>query len=316
MSSTIPQQSDNDGPRPHLVISGHDDQILALTYLPDGQWVVTGSFDGTVKVWNVGNGEQEGTSMEHEDEVQSLVVTRDGTKIISSDTGGRIKVWDVESHELLREWTRKRGSSTIAVLPDDQLIVVGSGDVGIYTMKGKLVNDIEVNEGVLSVSFSPDGKKLACGTWDDIYVYDVDTGALVLGPLEGHEDWVNSVLWSRDGSRLFSGSGDNTIHCWNSDTGEQIGQPWTGHTHWIRSLSLSPDGSILASASWDKTVRFWDATSGHPIRQHLQHDKGVLEVCFSPSGESVASTEVGGNIYLWRVPLLDSVESRAMPLSR
>ncbi|KAF8553455.1 WD40 repeat-like protein [Imleria badia] len=314
MSSTIPQQSDNDGPRPHLVISGHDCHIYALTYLPDGQRVVTGSLDGTVKVWNVGNGEQERTSMEHKDEVESLVVTRDGTKIISGDTGGRIKVWDVESHELVREWTHKGRCFMIAVSPDDRLIAVGDDDVGIYTMEGKQVNNIKVtvndSEGLRSVSFSPDGKKLACGTDDDIYVYDVDTGTLVLRPLKGHKDSVFSVLWSRDGSRLFSESDDKTIRCWNSDTGEQIGQPWTGHTHWIRSLSLSPDESILASASWDETVRFWDATSGQPVGQPLQHDEGVTAVCFSPSGEFVASAGWGGKLYLWRVPWLDSVESR------
>ncbi|KAF8557889.1 WD40 repeat-like protein [Imleria badia] len=311
MSSVIPTRSDDEGPRPHLVISGHDDGIPALAYLPDGRRVVAGSHDRTVKVWNVGNGGQEGTSMEHEDEVESLVVTRDGTKIINGDTGGRIKVWDVESHELVREWTREGRCSTIAVSPDDRLIAVGGwNDVGIYTMEGRLVNDIKVDRIARSVSFSPDGKKLACGTWNDIYVYDVDTGALVLGPLKGHKDLVDSVLWSRDGSRLFSGSGDNTIHCWNSDSGEQIGQPWTGHTHWIGSLSLSPDGSILASASDDETIRFWDATSGQPVGQPLQHDKRVTTVCFSPSGESVASADWNGKLYLWRVPWLDFVESR------
>ncbi|KAF8553448.1 WD40 repeat-like protein [Imleria badia] len=166
---------------------------------------------------------------------------------------------------------------------------------------------------LFGVSLSPDSKKLACATRPDVYVYDVDSGTLILklGPLQGHEHCVRCVLWSCDGSRLFSGSDDETIRCWNTDTGEQIGRPWTGHTNWISSLSLSPDGSILASSSLDETVRFWDSTSGHGIGQDLQHDDDVNAVCFSPSGEFVASATGDGMIYLWPVPRLDPVESPA-----
>ena len=86
------------------------------------------------------------------------------------------------------------------------------------------------------MSFSPDGTKLACGTDNDIRVYDVDTGTLVLGPLWGHQGWVFDLLWSHDGNKLFSGSTDRTIRGWNSDTGEQIGQVTpTGY-----ALSSSP----------------------------------------------------------------------------
>ena len=305
-----------DGPQPRLVISAHSAGIWNLAYLPDGRRVVTGSKDGTVKVWNLESGEKEGTSMEHQNGVTGLVVTG-GSKIISGDEDGKIKVWDVESHLLVMGWSHLEYFPKIAISPDDRLIAVGISSMGIYTMNGRQAKgSIEVGNTALSISFSPDGKKLACSTFADIRVYDVDSGTLILGPLHGHQHSVFDVLWSRDGSRLFSGSNDETIRCWNSDTGEQIGLPWTGHTGWIRSLSLSPDGSILASASWDKTVRFWDATTGSPIRQHLQHDKQVDAVRFSPSGEFVASVGCDGKIYLWRVPWLSAITHQVITPSR
>ena len=173
-----------------MVILAHDESIPALAYLPDGRRIVTGSYDGTVKVWNMDNGEQEleGAAMGHKSNISSLVVTRDGTKIVSGDDNGNIKVWNVESHVLVREWTQGRGYP-IAISPDERLVAAG-GASAIYTMEGRVVKDgIKLNEAVWSVAFSPDGEKLACGNWEgDIYVYDVDNGTPARGPLEGHQN--------------------------------------------------------------------------------------------------------------------------------
>ena len=307
MSSVTLDRSDNDGPQPYLVFSTLHASISKLAYLPDGRRVVSGD-KGTVRVWNLEDGKQEGTSMKHATYIRGLAVTRDGTNIICSDHGGLIKVWDVKSHEIVKQWTHPAGCPRISISPNDRLIAVGGKTVvAFYTMEGRQVNhSIKLDRYVWSLCFSPNGKKLACGTEDDVRVYDVDSGTLLS---ESQQKWVDCVLWSRDGSRLFSGSYDKTICCWNSDTGEQIGHPWTGHTRSIQSFSLSPDGSILAGASWDKTVRFWDATTGHPIG-HLQHDEHVYAVRFSPSGEFVVSGGSNGKIYLWRVPWLNSVENR------
>jgi WD40 repeat protein len=88
-----------------------------------------------------------------------------------------------------------------------------------------LVNLIEFTdeEIVWSMCFSPDSDKLAYGTGrGDIYVYDVKNGRSVLGPLRGYTGLVKCVLWSRDGSRLFSAGWDNTIRVLDSETGQQI----------------------------------------------------------------------------------------------
>ena len=246
--------------------------------------------------------------MEHETQIIGLAVTQDGTKIISSYHSGVIKVWDVKSHELLEEWTQLEYFPKIAISPDDRLIAVGTWTVTIYTMERRQVNhSIKVGNLVWSMCFSPDGKKLACGTDNDIHVYDIDSGTLILGPLRGKNRRIRCMLWSHDGSRLFYGSNNKAIRCWNPDTGEEIGHAWIGHTHYVRSLSLSPDGSILASASLDHTVRFWNAATGNPIGQHLQHGEEVEAVRFAPSGESVASAGWDGNIYLWKAPWLNSI---------
>lgn len=263
---------------------------------------------------------QEGDSIELHREIDEhrTAVTQDGTKIISAGSSGKIKVWDVASHTLAKEWThRKTLTNEIAISPDG-LIALGKRNVVFYTIEGRKTKyAIKVGKFIESMSFSPDGNKLACGTFNGLHVYDVRSGRPLFGPSSGYTRGVTCacVLWSHDGRTLFSAY-DNTIRRWNCDTGEQLGHSWTGHSNEIHSFSLSPDESILASASWDDTVRFWDATSGEPVEHHLGHDQKVTRVCFSPAGESVVSAGSKGKIYLWRVPWLDSVEGRVSMLLR
>ncbi|KIK78195.1 hypothetical protein PAXRUDRAFT_834688 [Paxillus rubicundulus Ve08.2h10] len=301
MSKTLEKSVDLTA-KPVMTMSGHEALIMKIAYLPGGERIVTCSYDKTVRVWNVENGEQEGT--------------------ILSGGGERIRVWDVETHELIEEWEGHTGEIyCLAVSPDDRLAASGgfNGEIVIMDIEegGRIRHSIDVGRWVRSLCFSPNGERLACalgstlGRPGFVHVYDVESGKLVLDPIKAHEDTVNCVLWSLDGCRLFSASDDHTIQCWNSDTGEAIGDSWKRHTSWVYFLSLSSDGAKLASTSFDNTVRFWDAHSGDPVDQPLQHDDTVYALTFSPSGEFVASGGVDNKVSIWRVPWWDDSQKEA-----
>jgi WD40 repeat protein len=188
-------------------------------------------------------------------------------------------IWDVETRQVVEEWLGDDTTASIrciAMSPDGDLVASGHGQGGVIVREmdgGTVKYSLKSGSGdVNALCFSPNGTKLACGGDEAIRVFDLDSGDLILGPIEGHTRHVFSVVWSLDGSRLFTASWDQTIRHWDSETGEAIGEPWTGHTDNVTSISLSPDGTKLASVIGDNTVRFWGADSGDPIGEPLHHE--------------------------------------------
>jgi WD40 repeat protein/serine/threonine protein kinase len=151
-------------------------------------------------------------------------------------------------------------------------------------------------EYVSSVSFSPDGTRIASGG-DLIRLWDAATGE-ELHTLKGHTKDVRSVAFSPDGQRLASASADNTVKVWDAATGRES-HTLKGHTDAVMSVAFSPSGKRLASASFDNTVKLWDAATGEELHTLKGHMNAVFSVSFSPDGTRIVSGCTDGTIRLW-----------------
>lgn len=117
--------------------------------------------------------------------------------------------------------------------------------------------------------------------------------------LVGHQDKVNVVAFSPDGSQILTGSSDHNLRLWNSQ-GEAIGQPLKGHTDNVTAAVFSPDGKLIASGSKDKTIRLWDKFR-NLIKSFDSHQDGITAIAFSPNGQLIVSSSDDGTVHLWDI---------------
>jgi len=116
--------------------------------------------------------------------------------------------------------------------------------------------------------------------------------------LRGHQDAVQSLAFSPDGTTLASASLDSTVRVWHAATGQV--RTTLNHSDRVWAVAFSPDGDTLASGVADQTVTLWHLPTGKP-RSKLRGPDEIRCVAFSPDGKTLASAGAAGSLLLWNL---------------
>ena len=307
-------------------LSGHTDEVRSVAFTPVetfrrnvstatnavGYLLASGSYDRTVRLWDVDTGECLKILEKHTHRVWSVAFSPDGRVLASGSSDRTIKLWDISTGQCLKSLLgHSRQIRTVAFSPDGQTLASGSDDRSVRLWNWRKAEAVRVLKGhtswISSVAFSPDNDLLASGSEDQSVRLWETRSNLCLKTLQGHSNGVWSLAFSPtsphspyQGGILASGSQDGIIRFWDSKTGKHLAD-LQGHSNWIWSVALGPQGNILASGSEDRTIKLWDIYTGQHLRTLKEHRDAVFSVIFSPDGQTLFSGSLDGTIKLWDI---------------
>ena len=158
----------------------------------------------------------------------------------------------------------------------------------------------EIFGGIISVTYSHDGKLLATGdTLGNIYIWEIALGKKLIA-IQEHQTWVWSVVFSSDDKLLASASGDALVKLWDVKTG-QCQQTFRGHSYGVTAVVFRLDRQQLISSSLDKTLKLWDIATGQCLHTLESHSSGIWSLTISQDGQTVASSADDNTIKLWDI---------------
>jgi len=279
-------------------------QLNRMAASPDGRTVVTGGYDGVVRVWNTAAGVVERSIYENLNvPVSAAEFSPDGSEFLTAHLIGGADIWttadaapSLEKRRVLIP--RRMGSvSTLVVRsaafsPAGAHVLFGCADGTV------LVADLEEGDlvaayashasGVAAVAYSSDAARIATAGYDNqARVYGVAFPA----PIRTftHPDEVWSVAFIAGGDKIVTGCRDGNVRICNVGTGAMsiIG----AHAEGVLSIKASPDGTKVLTGSMDKTATLWDAVTLMPIYTLTGHQFGVPSVCFAQGGDRLFTAD-------------------------
>jgi hypothetical protein len=293
-------------------LKAHSGWVTGIAFSPDGKRLASGSWDRTVKFWEVASGEPLNTVAHKVKEIQSLAFSPDGRWLATENSSNTATLRDSSTGQEIRSFPNDRplaalGSNwvySIAFSPDGRWLASGVDDktVRLWDVKtGQKLRDLTgLHRPVIYIAFSPDGRFLATGADEKtVRIWDAVSGEEIF-KLIGHKRPVYAVAFSPNGRWLASASADRTVKLWDMATGHEV-RTLGSHGNVVTSLAFSPNGRWLASGSWDKTVKIWDVEAGRELQTLAGHDHPVYSVAFDSQGRWLASGSEDGTINLWRL---------------
>ncbi|BAZ48638.1 pentapeptide repeat-containing protein [Nostoc sp. NIES-4103] len=284
--------------RERNIFFGHTDLVTTVAFSRDGKYILSGSDDKTLRLWDT-NGNLLHILNGHTETITALAFSPDSKYILSGSYDNTLRLWDKNGKLLHILNGHTKTITALAFSPNGKYIASSSYDntLRLWDTNGKLLHILNGHTDKVNVlAFSPDGKYIVSGS-EDKTLRLWDTNGKLLHTLNGHTNPVTVLTFSPDGKYIASGGLDNTLRLW--DTNGKLLHTLNGHSGMcLYGLAFSPDSKYIVNCTDSKTLGLWD-TNGKLLHTLKGHTDYIWTVAFSPDGKYIVSGGWDNTLRLW-----------------
>lgn len=292
-------------------LEGHERPVYSLRFEQEGAKLLSASFDGTVRLWDVAAG----TGIQVFDlgapAVHAFLV--DGDKYVLACSGNNVfSLWDAATGSRIYALRGRGDALRFADLsPDGLRLAVAPAEPffqvwNVLEPAGLRTLDYTVSAPGKSSALRPlgaaasaDGRHAAVW-WNDhkATLYDRESLSATAHYQAPFPHYPQAVVLNSDGARAVMVLDDFTPTVWDTANHALVAS-YGGHAAWVKTAALSRDGKKAASGSWDGAVHLWDAATGAGIATLSGHTAPVTAVQFRSDGETLLSASTDGTAIVW-----------------
>lgn len=212
---------------PDCESGGHRGEVFGCAYTPDGAFVLSGGWDGQLRLWEVASGSRMHAFTASKKPVSACAIAPDGQSWLAGSMDGMLAQWHAQTQQQeLLFLAHSRPISAIAFGGDDQTWATASWDGNVILWDRGRERQGRTLEGhkdiVAGCCFTQDSRALLSWSYDGtLALWDVARG-LRQGKLVGHKDRVTAAAVSPDGRWVLSGSRDGVVKLWNLHTQTEV----------------------------------------------------------------------------------------------
>ncbi len=178
-------------PQKSRSFEGHSAPVRSVAFSADGQFLLTGGDDNTVRIWETSSGRPHALLRGHSRPVQSCAFSPDGRQVVSVGQEGQIKLWNILDY---REMLAVHGR-----------VLAGHDDA------------------ILAAAFSRDGSHIVTASRDHTArIFEAATGKPLHVLREGHEFLTSKAIYCNGDKWLLTAAGDNSVRIWDAARGTQL----------------------------------------------------------------------------------------------
>jgi WD40 repeat protein len=319
----LPEKPGGEAPKPIRRLDGHTNVVSKLLSTADGKWLVSSSYDHTIRLWDTAAATERNEDLvlnaraiadaearkrngakvpppvpakiavqpsaqtlnSHKEWVAGLSFSKDEKRLLSGDDAGVAILWDFPARKEIRRSALKGWAYALALSPD--------GTRALISERRPLVFDT--------------GRLTAVRLWD------AEKGEPVKDLSADYKDmYIGSAAFSPDGKLLVVGRGgeaaglNGKLWLLNAADGKKVKELTPAHQDGVTDIVFHPGGKHFASAGRDTVVRLWDAADGKMVKEFGKGRGGqfkdwVCAIAFSADGDWLAAADMAGAVQVWHL---------------